>query len=71
MTGALSQRPGMMCQFLNSPLKPLEMLPLLQKQSTDINANSSMVHRYVKFRETEAKAQRDTPHPTKRHTLRS
>jgi hypothetical protein len=36
MTGELSHRPGMMCQFLNSPLKPLEMLPLLQKRSTDI-----------------------------------
>ena len=36
MTGELSHRPGMMCQFLNSPLKPLEMLPLLQNQSADI-----------------------------------
>ncbi|BAT11273.1 Os10g0473600 [Oryza sativa Japonica Group] len=28
MTGEVSHKPGMICQFLNSPLKPLEMLPL-------------------------------------------
>lgn len=31
MMGDASHRPGIICQCLNSPLKPLDMLPLLQK----------------------------------------
>ena len=32
MTGDVSHEPGIICQCLNSPLNPLEMLPLLQNE---------------------------------------
>jgi hypothetical protein len=43
MTGEVSHKPGMICQFLNSPLKPLEMLPLLQNQCIGIKITASIV----------------------------
>lgn len=35
ITGDISLNPGSICQFLNSPLNPLEMLPLLRNDFTD------------------------------------